>query len=159
MTVRYDKRGELRLSRRIFYAYALLLVGVVVAGYGAYHATSRVGDNYNEVQAGRRLSLSIICAFGGAVAEAGREVISHSVPTPVTPEQKAQNRALIKLGFPSYKERQEAAKLGGQLYVQSLSNKVEERTGITGLVVKKGPNAGSLNCVRLRNVAVTASNG
>lgn len=100
---------------------------------------------------GRRLGSGVTCAFGGAIANAGRQVLM-SAPEPQTPDQKRFEAFLVRNGYPPFAERQAAAKVAGRLYVASIAAEVEKQTGLRSVVVKKGPRAGTLDCDRLQRV-------
>lgn len=113
---------------------------------------------------GRRAATEVICAFGGAISEAGRGVILASAPPPEvvakwTPRQRRFERNLVQLGYPPLSERRVAAKIGGAAYVENIARQVEDATGVRGLVIEKGPDAGKLSCEKLREAAAIEKDG
>lgn len=129
-------------------------VGLAIACAAAiYIAVEDKQSNLSRINEGRALALNVICAYGSAISEAGREVIAGSAREPLTPREKLFERNLQRLGYPPLGQRRQAARLGGAAYVENINRRVEERTGIEGLVIRKGPRAGSLNCDKLQRAA------
>ena len=131
-----------KLPRRVFAAF-LLLVAMSTAGIAI------AAKSYQQGQEARRLAVGATCAFGGAVAEAGRRVITSSAVPPKSDRARRFNRPLESEGYPPLAERRDAAEIAGRAYVESIARAVEEQTGLKDLVVETGPDAGKLDCHRL----------
>lgn len=108
------------ITRRLATILAVLLT---LAFMGIAYLGDRQNDRINE---GRKVSHRAVCAFGGAIAEAGRVILDTASGRPAG---------------------------AGQAYVDDIARRVEQQTGITGLIVKRGPKAGTLNCDRLQAAA------
>ncbi len=140
------RTGKTPLPRRVLFAFVVLACANAIAIAGVVEALDRTNE-------GRAVAAGIVCAFGSAIAEQGRGVINQSAMAPKTAQQRRFIRNLERMGYPSLDERVEAAKLGAQAYVDGIAAKVEQQTGITGLVIKRGEKAGTLDCGRLVHVS------
>ena len=109
-------------------------------------------ENNRRINEGRAIALNVICAYGGAISEAGRTVISGGGISG-SPGNDRLEGFLRELGFPPAAKRKKLARAAGAAYVQNINRRVEEHTGIIGLVIEEGPRAGSLDCDRLAAAA------
>lgn len=134
--------SRMKVPRRIFIGYLLIVMVSVVSAGLSY-------KSYAEVQDGRRVSSDAVCAFGSALAEAGRAILDASAAPPKDARARRFERELERLGYPPRKLRQGA----GQAYIDSIATRVAAQTGVKGLVVKTGPTAGRLDCAKLRKAA------
>lgn len=138
---RYNQSLDRKLRRRtlesrVLYAFA---VALSVISASLYDELNEQGKQQRE---GRRLGVTVTCAFGGALAEAGRNVLT----------RYARNDA----------ERQAGVK-AGRLYTDDIAAavvrellKTQPPVRIRGLVIRKGPRAGTLDCERLVRVVAAA---
>lgn len=138
---RYNQSLDRKLRRRtlesrVLYAFA---VALSVLSASLYDELTQQGEQQRE---GRRLGVTVTCAFGGALAEAGRNVLT----------RYARNDAEV-----------EAGRKAGKLYTDDIAAAVEREliktqppVRIRHLVIEEGPRAGTLDCDRLvRSVAAS----
>lgn len=130
-------------GRRVVQVFAV--VAVVFFTIGGYLIDRQTG----QINEGRKVSSDAVCAFGSALAEAGRAVFDAAAAPPKDARARRFERELERIGYPPRDQRQG----GGQAYVDNIALRVATQTGIKGLVVKTGPNAGQLNCDRLQQAA------
>lgn len=91
--------------------------------------TARIDAQNDRINEGRKVSHSAVCAFGGAIAEAGRSILDDEATAGRRPRG------------------------AGQAYIDNIARRVELQTGIRGLVVQSGARAGTLDCDRLQRAA------
>lgn len=142
---------ELPRSTKIVLALmcTLFVVGfAVVQGQSSRigEQTDRLDDQAHKIQEGRQLGSKVTCAFGSALAEAGRASISMGIAPITTERQRRYEAFLVAHGRPTFEQRVAAAKIAGKAYVTAIAQRVEKQTGAKGLVIRKGPRAGTLNC-------------
>jgi hypothetical protein len=134
--------ARLRTRVRVGDFLALLATGLAV---WAVHDSQNTLD---QVQEGRRTSLSVTCGAVSALSEAGRQTITAAQSFP--PKFEA---FLEAHGFPTSAERKAQAQLAANAYVQAISNGVQAQVGPIGQSIVN--RDGTLNCKRLRQLART----
>ena len=106
---------------------------------------NRIDQAVQQVQGGRRAALRVSCATTSAVIEAGRRTLTAQVGTRVTEFE----RKLIELGYPPRRVRDRQARAAARAYGEFIATRIEEATGVRGLVRKDG----GLDCTRFAAVA------
>lgn len=95
----------------------------------------------HEQKKGRRAAVDIMCAATSAVIDAGRATILGGAAS-LDPEFAAN---LERLGYPPEPVRERQARKAAGLYARAISRRVEQSTGVEGVVRRNG----TLNCKRL----------
>lgn len=118
----------------------MLYVAIALTGI-----VSDVEDAQQRIQSGRKFSVEVICTATSAVIDAGRETIIGGAAG--VGGEFAKN--LEALGYPPRKVREDQADKAAEAYANAISRRVEQRTGVRGVV----RDDGTLNCERLNELA------
>lgn len=130
-----------------------LVTAAVVIGFVAIEGKT------NEIQEGRKATAGITCAVSAAVVKGGRVTIVTSSEAPLPPKLEG---FLKKYEYPSKKVRRHQAQLSGEAYTKSINAEIVKAAGVKASKVIEpdklpnghpNPNAGSLNCKNLRELA------
>lgn len=132
--------------RRVVYAVvAIALIVIVGVSVGWYVVGRESTQRATDIQESRKIATGVMCAFGSALADAGRATISGG---DIQPPVFARN--LERLGLPPKSVRVAGAKTAGAAYVTAIVAAVEQQTGIKGFVRKDG----TLDCAKLQRATV-----
>lgn len=122
---------------RIFVTGAVLLALILFAG------------TIRDQKEGRRFAVDVMCGAVNAVIDGGRATI--------TGGQEVGSPEFVKnleaLGFPPKNVREKQSKVAAASYAQFIAHRVEMESGVHGVVIEKGPQKGTLDCVRLTRLA------
>jgi hypothetical protein len=119
----------------------------------------RIEGSVNQIQEGRRDSAGISCAVSSATVQAGKLVIVQSSEQPLPPKLE---RFLEEHGLPPLQDRKVAAQGTAAAYTQLINRAIVRYAGVQAKSVLEpdklpdgalNPNAGLLNCERLRRLA------
>jgi hypothetical protein len=130
----------------------LITVAVVVGFISIIEATQ-------QIEHGRRDTSGITCAVTSATVHAGKLVITSSAQQPLPLELEA---FLEKHGLPSRKTREASAETAANSYTALINDAIVKTAGVKATKVLEperlpngapNPNAGLLNCERLRQLA------
>lgn len=133
--------------------WLLAVTAVVLLGLKA------LSNQNDEIQAGRQATTGITCAVSAAVVKGGKITIVSSAEAPLPPRLEA---FLQRYGYPPRAERQKQAEAAGNAYTNLINREILRVVGVRASKVlepeklpngKPNPDAGSLNCERLRAFA------
>lgn len=136
------------LIRENWYRDVVLIVVCAMLFFG-WRGQQNVIDDIKVVQQeqreGRRAAVDVVCAATSAVIDAGRATIIGGAED-LDPEFA---RNLERLGYPPRDVRRDQAQQAAQAYAAAIAKKVEDATGVTGIVRRNG----TLDCVRLAELS------